>query len=184
MVMSLPATRTDLQSFEPGLSRVRASPKQFPSVGEDSAGTEGSAPGEDALRRGAFDLVRRFVEQKSVTEGVFGDDRAASELLDWEAVEAAAAGARSLEQAVGHALLIALRMSRPRRKQAVLADRGPHLTLETGACTEWAVKADDPFFAFSVADIVPDFGDASRYRSKVARRVARVIGIEKRSDER
>ena len=38
------------------------------------------------------------------------------------------------------------------------------------------VPTEDPFVAFSVAEAVPDFGDQSRYRSRVTRKVARNFG--------
>ncbi len=187
MVLSIPVTPVDLLGLEPAVDRGSSTLQHLGSVRDDRldavGGTDGALPGEDSLRRGAFDLVRRFVEQRTGALGAFGEDQLTSDLIDWEALEAAAAGARSLEQAVGRALLLALSENGPVPKDpGRLESPRPH-TLESGDCAGWSVKTDDPFFSFSVADIVPDFGDESRYRSKVARRMARVIGIGKRPDE-
>ena len=38
-----------------------------------------------------------------------------------------------------------------------------------------AYDANDPFFAFSVADVTPDFGDDSRYRRRAVRKLARIL---------
>lgn len=188
MVMSIPVTRTDLLGLEPVSDRGPSTLRHFGSFCDDRLDADGGAQdarhGEDSLRRGAFDLVRRFVEQRVDSGGgALLEDQLTSDLIDWEAVEAAAAPAHSLEQAVGHALLLALSKNRPVSKDPGRFEAPRPHTLESGDCPGWSVKTDDPFFSFSVADIVPDFGDESRYRSKVARRMARVIGIGKRSDE-
>jgi hypothetical protein len=39
-----------------------------------------------------------------------------------------------------------------------------------------SLKTEDPFFAFSMADVIPDFGDESRYRTRVARKMTRMFG--------
>ena len=40
--------------------------------------------------------------------------------------------------------------------------------------------ANDPFFAFSVADVSPDFGDESRYRKRVAKKFAGILATRRR----
>ncbi len=108
--------------------------------------------------------MRRFVEhlvaEGSSTVITSGLTR---KQVDWGALEAAVAESNSIEQAIGRAVALADRMCR--------GDSGERqLTVTTSA-----EKADQPFFAFSVADVVPDFGDDSRYRTRVAKRVARIF---------
>jgi hypothetical protein len=115
---------------------------------------------------GSFDLVREFVEHvvaKNTSLGT-GNDHSARHALDWAALEASVADSPTLEQAIGRAIVIADQMGR-----GVFEDAPP---------TEMAISLakDDPFFSFSMADVVPDFGDASRYRSRMVRKVARVFG--------
>ena len=41
-------------------------------------------------------------------------------------------------------------------------------------------SADEPFFAFSMVDVVPDFGDERRYRKRVANTMAKIFGATAR----
>jgi hypothetical protein len=119
-----------------------------------------------AFEIGSFDLVRKFAEQileKNAAGSPANEDRSLV-AIDWEAVEAAVAEARTLEQAVGRAVVIADQMSRGLRDDYRLQ-----------VLPSWP-KGEDPFFAFSMADVVPDFGDGSRYRSKVRKKVAKIFG--------
>jgi hypothetical protein len=110
----------------------------------------------------SFELVRTFAET------VLCRDRSDDDVLryhpiDWKAVEAAVSDCATIEQAVGRAVVVADQMSRG---------------LVEGIPIEGASadpKREDPFFAFSMADVDADFGDESRYRSRVARRVARFV---------
>ena len=77
------------------------------------------------------------------------------------------ADSSTLEQAIGRAVVVADQMSR-----GVLDDTQPG--------DSPSLKPEDPFFAFSVADVIPDFGDQSRYRTRVARRVTRIFGPDGR----
>jgi hypothetical protein len=43
-----------------------------------------------------------------------------------------------------------------------------------------STQAEDPFFAFSLADVVPDFGDESRYRTRMAKKMTRIFGSDGR----
>jgi hypothetical protein len=111
---------------------------------------------------GSFELVRRFVEHV-VTNNASVAPAAGLHAIDWSALKTSIDGARTLEQAIGRCVVIADRMSR-----GVLDDVHP-------GDSPWAFIADDPFFEFSMTDVAPDFGGESRYRTKVARRVARML---------
>ena len=84
-------------------------------------------------------------------------------VVDWNAVEASVADSRTLEQAVGRAVVIADQMS-----------RGAFHGYQPGDSP--LSRVDDPFFAFSMADVVPDFGDERRYRTKMARKITNILG--------
>ena len=84
--------------------------------------------------------------------------------IDWLAVEASVGDARSIEQAIGRAVVVADQMSRGLFDNMQLGD------------TQSSSAGEVPFFAFSMADVVPDFGDESRYRTRMARKVARIFG--------
>ena len=120
----------------------------------------------------SFDMVRRFV-QHVVDENaptLLGSGDHSGPAIDWGAVEASVAGALTLEQAIGRAVVIADQMSRGLFGCAQVQDD------PTSRPDAPSLAAEDPFFAFSMADVVPDFGDESRYRLRVARKVARIFG--------
>ena len=138
----------------------------FPS---EEAPPAGSASAIDPFNIGSFDLVRKFVEHvvaKNASASL-GDGRSCRNAIDWEAVEASVADSSSFEQAIGRAVVIADQMCR-----GVFDDTHP------GDASS-SLKTEEPFFAFSMVDVVPDFGDESRYRTRVARRVARIFGIRR-----
>ena len=113
----------------------------------------------------AFDLVRGFVEHlvAGTSPREPENSRSPTNTVDWDTVAASVAHSRSLEHAIGRAVVIADQLSRDVVKDVQLGDaRTPPPT------------TDDPFFAFTMADVVPDFGD-SRYRARVARRVGGII---------
>jgi hypothetical protein len=118
---------------------------------------------------GSFELVRRFVEHV-VAKNAFespGKERTLRSAIDWEVVEASVADTNSLEQAIGRAVVIADQMCRGAFEHSHL-DAGP-----------WSIQTEDAFFGFSVADVAPDFGDGSRYRTRMARSMARIFGIRR-----
>jgi hypothetical protein len=77
--------------------------------------------------------------------------------IDWSALESSVADSRTLEQAIGRAVVIADRMCRGVFDGAGLAD------------SAFSLNTENPFFAFSMADVVPDFGGEHRYRSRMSR---------------
>ncbi len=91
-------------------------------------------------------------------------DHSSRRSIDWEALKESVADSPTLEQAIGRAVVIADRMGRG------VFDDTPFAEVPTPAASE------DPFFSFSMTDVVPDFGDGSRYRSRMVRKVARVFG--------
>jgi hypothetical protein len=114
----------------------------------------------------AFDLVRGFVEHLLAgnPSGNAGNGRPPSDAVDWGTLAASVASSRSLEHAIGRAVVIADQLSRGVVEGVQLGDRRTPPPI-----------SDEPFFAFTVDDVVPDFGD-SRYRSRVARRVGGIVG--------
>ena len=128
----------------------------------------------DSFGIGSFDLVRQFVElvvAKNAAAGL-GNGHFSKNPIDWEAVEAAVAGSRSFEQAIGRAVVVADQMCR-----GVFDDTHPGGPLSSpSAGGPVSSPSAEPFFAFSNADVIPDFGDESRYRTRMARKVARIFG--------
>ena len=157
-------------------STVAGAPQNCPSAitSDSSFRSEEPLPGASAsaidhFDVGSFDLVRKFVEHL-VAENASAElrnGRSSRNAIDWDAVEASVADSRSFEQAIGRAVVIADQMWR-----GVFDDTHP------GDASS-SLKTEEPFFAFSLADVVPDFGDESRYRTRVARRVARIFGIRR-----
>ena len=133
-----------------------------------------SASDIDPFAIGSFDLVRKFVEQVLAKDAsaVLGVGRSSRNVIDWEALEASVAGCRSFEQAIGRAIVIADQMCRSVLHGAHAGD----------ACA--SLKTEDPFFAFSLADVVPDFGDESRFRTRVVRKAARFLKTACGQDQR
>ena len=151
----------------------------------DSSLRSGGTPSETAkTTEGAYAisalaLVREFVDRVLAenSHAMIGDARTPHQSVDWAAIEDSVRDCRSLEQAIGRAVVIAAQLSR-----GVIENthhRGPEPALTTGEDSFLTARDDDPFFAFSMADAVPDFGDESRYRTKVARKVARVFGVDR-----
>lgn len=136
-------------------------------VEESPSTRSGTAKGSFDI--GSFELVRRFVEHM-VSENAsarLGNAQTARLTIDWADMEASVADSSTLEEAIGRAVVIADKMSRGIRNCALLEDSPSSL------------KIDEPFFAFSMADVVPDFGDGSRYRTRVARRATSIFGIRR-----
>jgi hypothetical protein len=160
--LHMPTTlSTDAGASQDGPSTIEhasSSPEAGPLEGPDSCA--------DSFKIGSFDLVRQFVEQvvaKNVSAAL-GNGRSSRLNIDWAVVEAAVADSSSHERAIGRAVVIADQMCRGVVDDTHLGDLASSLNPE------------ELFFAFSIADVVPDFGDESRYRTKMARRMARIFG--------
>lgn len=129
---------------------------------------------------GSIELVREFMEHMVAknTSQALGNGRSTRYAIDWGAVEASIAGSRTLEQAIGRAVVLADQVSR-RVCNATESGDSPSLSADSLSANSLGadqLSAEDPFFAFSLADVVPDFGDESRYRTRVVRRMAKVFG--------
>jgi hypothetical protein len=127
---------------------------------------ERSSPVGDFIDIGALGIVRSFVEHLVAKHALEEPDNTSSGCKPpiWETLVAAVGDSRTLEVAIGRAVVIADRLA-----------RGFVDEFESGEA-DTPRTADDSFFAFTNADVVPDFGD-SRYRARVSRRVAGIIGI-------
>ena len=140
---------------------------------------------------GSVGLMREFVEHFARTRSGWasGGRPAPAHAVDWTILQAAVAGSASLEQAVGRALVIAEQMCRGVFEGSVVEvsplpevvpaarTREDTLSVPNHEHPFPTLSEDDPFFAFNMADAIPDFGDESRYRTKVAKKVARVFGM-------
>jgi hypothetical protein len=159
-----------------GAERRPLSARPDPSLLLEEADVKASRSSIEFFDIGSFDMVRKFVEHvvdknAPTSPGTGERPRLA---IDWDAVEASVADAPTLEQAIGRAVVIADQMSRG-LFAGEQVQYGPISRPDTSFQT-----VEDPFFAFSMADVVPDFGDASRYRLRVARKVARIFGSSDR----
>jgi hypothetical protein len=133
---------------------------------------EGSASSNRSYDIAAFDLAREFVEQLVGWNqpGDPGNGRSSSDPVDWETLAAAVANSRSLEHAIGRAVVIADAMCRGVFDHTQLCVAPPSIETEN----------PNPFFGFSMTGVVADFGDESRYRTKVAKKMARIFGATAR----
>lgn len=115
---------------------------------------------------GSFDLLRKFVEH-IVDRNASGalENNQSPFTIDWETIEASVADSCSFQQAVGRAVVIADQMSRGMSGDIEFGDAPP--------------DAEATFFPFSVADVVPDFGDESRYRTRVARKMGKIFAARR-----
>jgi hypothetical protein len=110
---------------------------------------------------GAFEVFREFVEHIVIRNDLERPEQVRNCLrtFEWRAIHCAVADTSSLEQALGRAVVFAGRMH-----QKPIADT-------SGDMSQRVFSDDEPFFAFSVANALPDFGDQSRYRTRVTKRV-------------
>lgn len=135
----------------------------------------------------SFDLMREFVEHVAIENArdALGGGERPRGAIDWDEVKVAIAGAPTLENALGRAVVIADQMSRGLIGGELVQDAPVSAsTTNAPSLPEASVQsAEDPFFAFSMADVVPDFGDESRYRWRVARKMARLFGARRVADE-
>jgi hypothetical protein len=158
---------TTARLAEDSLPAIQPGPWVF--TQETQIPTESASATTSAATR-SFDVVRKFLEHLVVENAVGADGRVGSAQyeIDWAAVEASVSDCQTLEQAIGRAVVVADQMSRG--------------VLDGIQCTDlWpAYDADDPFFAFSVADVAPDFGDESRYRKRVVRKVAGILATRRK----
>ena len=125
---------------------------------------------------GSFHLVRAFVEEMAAkTRSGFDAKCSPAQAVDWQAIESAVADSASLELAIGRAVVMAHRMCTT-GSGFEEDDLAPPERDDPGS--EHMVRSETetevPFFTFSVADAVPDFGE-SRLRTRVARRFGRAV---------
>jgi hypothetical protein len=136
---------------------------------QDSTTEDASATRTAYFDISAFSLVRTFVEQVIATGGSASsaDANSRTAIIDWDVVGNSVACSASFEQAIGRAVLIADQMSR-----GVFQDESPEVSPSSRQDAE-------PFFSFSVGNAIPDFGDESRYRTRVARKMGGVLKRKK-----
>jgi hypothetical protein len=119
------------------------------------------AGGPALLESDAFELARRFVEHHLAAENA--GTRWSERPVDRETLQSAVAGCTSLEHAIGRAIVVLTRL-RPLDSVAPSSNDA-----------QLPPPANDPFFSFSVSDTAADFGDGTRFRARVARRMAAVL---------
>jgi hypothetical protein len=143
-------------------------PSELSSLQEPTT-EDASAIHADYFDISAFSLVRNFVEQVIATGGPASsvDVYARTAVIDWDVLGNSVARSASFEQAIGRAVLIADQMSR-----GVFQDESPEVSPSS-------LQDAEPFFAFSVGNAIPDFGDESRYRTRVARKMGGVLKRKK-----
>jgi hypothetical protein len=141
-----------------------------PVLAQQSRFSPESASITTSVANGSLDLARKFLEHLMLENaaGAVGRGGSVQYEIDWATVEASTSDCQTLEEAIGRAVVVAHQMSR-----GVFDDI-------QGAGSWPSYDANDPFFAFSVADVAPDFGDESRYRKRVARKVAGILGTRRR----
>jgi len=123
---------------------------------------------------GSFHLVRAFVEEMAAkTRSGFDAKCSTAQAVDWQAIESAVADSDSLELAIGRAIVMAHRMCTTGWGFEE-DDLAPPERVDPGSEDMVRSETEDPFFTFSVAEAVPDFGE-SRLRTRVARRVGRAV---------
>lgn len=124
----------------------------------------------DSIELELLDFVRSFVTHLMATNSGADETHDRSQRpIDWELIRRTVADSCSVEHAIGRAVVIADQMSRG-------------VYDNTSEEVDWSdTLAEDPFFAFSVAEAVPDFGDQRRYRTRVTRTVARIFKADARS---
>jgi hypothetical protein len=158
---------TTARRAEDSLPAIQPGPWVF--TQETQIPTESATATTSAATR-SFDLVRKFLEHLVVENavGAAGPVGSAQYEIDWAAVQASMSDCQTLEQAIGRAVVVADQMSRG--------------VFDGIQCTDlWpAYDVNDPFFAFSVADVAPDFGDESRYRKRVVRKVAGILATRRK----
>jgi hypothetical protein len=136
-------------------------------ISTEPGALEGSSPvgRRDSFAIGSNKLVREFVETVVAPRAAAssGGGLALADVIDWAVVEATVADSGSFEEAIGRAIVIADQMGRGVFKYG---SRNLPYSLPDEV---------EPFFAFTVGDAVPDFGDESRYRSRVARKMGGML---------
>jgi hypothetical protein len=139
------------------------------------------AASSDALLRllngtsanGSFEILEKFVDHLKSTGPLRGTvvEQNCAPSIEWDLAEEAIVHCTSIEQAIGRTLVVADQINK-----RVATHDGRNTSSSTVRSENPAsVRDEDPFFSFSVVDSLPDFGDQSRYRSKLAKRVGRML---------
>lgn len=163
-MVKVPVHTRMIPSADPSASESNPSAEPGSSQYE-TTGAGHAVPAPDPFDFDAFGLVREFVE-KVVVPGAaasLGEEHAHAHVIDWDVVRASVANSSSFEQAIGRAVVVADQMSR-----GIFAHDSEGVPFASPDDAE-------PFFAFSVGNAIPDFGDESRYRTKVARRMGGIL---------
>ena len=163
-MVKVPVHTRMIPSADPSASESNPSTEPGSSQYE-TTGAGHAVPAPDPFDFDAFGLVREFVE-KVVVPGAaasLGEEHAHAHVIDWDVVRASVANSSSFEQAIGRAVVVADQMSR-----GIFAYDPEGVPFASPDDAE-------PFFAFSVGNAIPDFGDESRYRTKVARRMGGIL---------
>lgn len=132
---------------------------------------------------GTLEILEQFFQHLAVTNASRGsaDERGPLPSLQWGSAMKAISDSRSIEQAIGRAVVIADQLhpkagTRHEDRERPVDTRSGRRSFDHSQNTTSLVSQDgDPFFSFSVADSLPDFGDESRYRTRLANKVGRML---------
>jgi hypothetical protein len=138
------------------------------------------AASSDALLRllngtsaNGFEILENFVDHLHTTGPLRGTviEQNCAPSIGWDRAEEAIVDCTSIEQAIGRTLVFADQIN----KRVATHDGRSTPSSTVRSENPAFVRDEDPFFSFSVVDSLPDFGDQSRYRSKLAKRVGRML---------
>lgn len=153
-------------------------------------------PSDIDIMTTSCEMFCQFVEHLADTRrsAALGTGCPSSHRVDWDALRAAATGSTSIEQAIGRAVVEAERMfrSEPDDSRVTAIQVADSLVADSQVAADVSritesdltvapapFTSGEPFFAFSVADVVPDFGDGTRYRTKIATKVGRIFKVRR-----
>jgi hypothetical protein len=132
---------------------------------------------------GTLEILEQFFEHLGAINAsrVSADDRRSALPLEWTPAIEAISDSLSIEQAIGRSVVIADQLhqgafarQRDRERTVDQMSRGCSVD-HSHNTTSFVIQDGDPFFSFSVADSLPDFGDQSRYRTRLANKIGRML---------
>ena len=118
----------------------------------------------------SFDLVREYVEYltlRGVSKGPAAESSSLQRATDWDFIQRSVTGSESVEEAIGHAIVIADQVARGSidiKRDETIVPRAEEVSRQPDALR--------PFLSVNLFSAIPDFGDRTRIRAVVAEKVA------------